>query len=277
MTVSEALALPQPEPDHRLAYGADPLQFGELRLPTGPGPHPVAVVIHGGCWLSDYDLGYMSAFADALTHDGVASWSIEYRRIGDEGGGFPGTFLDVAAAVDHLPVLAAEHSLDLDRVVAVGHSAGGHLALWLAARDGLASDVELRGSAPQPIHGVVALAGIPDLAGYASPDGCGAAVPQLVGGDPADHPDRILRISPIEQVPLGVPQILVVGALDEIVPRPQADSYRAAAVAQGDDVTVVEVGTAGHFELIDPGSEAWAPIREALVGLAMGAGSVHPH
>jgi acetyl esterase/lipase len=279
MSAGDALALPQPEPDHRVAYGSDPLQFGELRLPAGPGPHPVAVVIHGGCWLSEYDLGYMSAFADALTRRGVATWSIEYRRVGDEGGGFPGTFLDVAAAVDHLPALAAEHRLDLERVVAVGHSAGGHLALWLAGRHRLAPEDELRGSSPQKIHGVVALAGIPDLAGYAAPEGCGAAVPQLVGGDPADHPDRVGRISPIEQVPLGVPQILVVGAHDGIVPRSQADDHRAAAGARGDDVVIVEAGAAGHFELIVPDSEAWPPVRDAVLSFLMDdaprAASVH--
>ena len=161
MTAGDALALPRPEPTARLAYGPQLLQFGELRVPDGDGPHPVAVVIHGGCWLAEYDLGYMSALADGLTRDGVATWSIEYRRVGDDGGGWPGTFLDVAAAADSLVYLARDYDLDLDRVVAVGHSAGGHLALWLAARHRLQSDDPLRGRSPLRLSGVVALAGIP--------------------------------------------------------------------------------------------------------------------
>ena len=193
LTASDALELPQPAPDHRLPYGPDPLQFGELRLPAGPGPHPVAVVIHGGCWLAEYDLGYMSGLAAALAEAGIATWSVEYRRVGDDGGGWPGTFADVAAAADSLRELAGARDLDLTRVVAVGHSAGGHLALWLAARHRLAPDDPLRGQPPLPLAGVVALAGIPDLASYAAPEGCGAAVAELLGGQPADVPQRLRR------------------------------------------------------------------------------------
>ena len=147
MSAGDVLALPRPEAQHRIAYGPGPQQFGELRLPDGAGPHPVVIVVHGGCWLAEYDLGYMSSLAAALTADGVATWSIEYRRVGDDGGGWPGTFDDVGAAADHLREIAAEHELDLERVVAVGHSAGGHLALWLAARHGLSVDGGLRGAA----------------------------------------------------------------------------------------------------------------------------------
>jgi hypothetical protein len=156
MTASDALNLPRPVPDRRLAYGGGPLQFGELRLPDGDGPHPVAIVIHGGCWLAEYDLGYMSGLADALTDAGIATWSIEYRRVGDDGGGWPGTFQDVADAADFLVEIAPGCNLDLDRVAAVGHSAGGHLALWLAGRKGLSGGDPLRGEAPLPLHGVVA-------------------------------------------------------------------------------------------------------------------------
>jgi acetyl esterase/lipase len=159
MSASDVVALPRPEADHRLSYGDDPLQFGELRLPEGEGPFPVVIVIHGGCWLSAYDLGYMSALADALTVAGVATWSIEYRRVGDEGGGWPGTFQDVADAADHLFEIASEYDLDLDRVAAVGHSAGGHLALWLAGRKWLDGEDPLRGEGPLALNGVVALAG----------------------------------------------------------------------------------------------------------------------
>jgi acetyl esterase/lipase len=265
MTASDALTLPRPAPDRRLAYGGGPLQFGELRLPDGDGPHPVAIVIHGGCWLAEYDLGYMSGLADALSDAGIATWSIEYRRVGDDGGGWPGTFQDVADAADFLAEIAPDCSLDLDRVAAVGHSAGGHLALWLAGRKGLSGGDPLRGEAPLPLNGVVALAGIPDLAAFAAPDGCGAAVLGLLGGEPPDVADRLKRASPIVMVPFGMTQILVIGELDPIVPRSQATSFAEAARQKGDSVEVVEIPGAGHFELVDPAQPAFATVRASVL------------
>ena len=265
MSVSDALALPQPEAQYRVAYGSEPQQFGELRLPEGAGPHPVAIVIHGGCWLADYDLGYVSSLAAALAADGIATWSIEYRRVGDDGGGWPGTFDDVAAAADHLREIAADHALDLERVVAVGHSAGGHLALWLGARRGLSRNDGFRREGPLVLSGVVSLAGIPDLAAFASSEGCGAAVPGLLGGQPTDHPERLGRVSPIEMVPLGIPQIQVIGGLDPIVPRAQADDYATAAGDAGDRVGVKEIPSAGHFELVDPSCDAWSAVRSSVL------------
>jgi acetyl esterase/lipase len=265
MRAADALALPRPAADHRLAYGDDPLQFGELRLPGGDGPYPVVIVIHGGCWLADYDLGYISAFADALTEAGVATWSIEYRRVGNEGGGWPGTFQDVADAADHLLEIALEYDLDLDQVAAVGHSAGGHLALWLAGRKTLDADDPLRGDGPAALNGVVALAGIPDLAAYAAPEGCGASVSGLLGGDPADVADRLQRASPIAMVPFGITQTLVIGELDTIVPVSQAHAFAEAARQMGDSVAVVELDGAGHFELVDPTNPAFETIRQSVV------------
>lgn len=273
MTAADALALPRPAADRRIVYGVDTLQFGDLRVPEGPGPHPVAVLVHGGCWLAEYDLAHVSSLAAALTAAGVATWSVEYRRVGNDGGGWPGTFLDVAAAADHLVELAEEYRLDLDRVVALGHSAGGHLALWLAARHRLSPDDPLRGEDPLPLAGVVALAGIPDLASYAAPTGCGAAVPGLLGGAPDEVPERLRRASPIELVPLGVPQTLVVGGLDAIVPGEQAGSHAAAARRAGDGVEVREVPGVGHFELIAPESVAWPVVRDAVLEMAAAMGS----
>ena len=265
MSASDALALPRPEPDHRLPYGDDPLQFGELRLPEGEGPFPVVIVIHGGCWLAEYDLGYMSAFADALTAAGVATWSIEYRRVGDAGGGWPGTFQDVADAADNLLEIAWEYDLDLDRVAAVGHSAGGHLALWLAGRKWLDGDDPLRGDGPLALNGVVALAGIPDLAAYAAPEGCGAAVSDLLGGEPQDVPDRVRRASPTAMVPLGITQTLVIGERDSIVPKSQAERFADAARQMGDSAAVTTIPGAGHFELVDPSHGGFKVIREAVL------------
>jgi acetyl esterase/lipase len=265
MNASDVLALPQPEADHRLSYGEDPLQFGELRLPEGEGPVPVVIVIHGGCWLAEYDLGYISAFADALTDVGVATWSIEYRRVGDLGGGWPGTFQDVADAADYLDEIATEYSLDLDRVAAVGHSAGGHLALWLAGRKWLHAEDPLRGDGPLALNGVVALAGIPDLVAYAAPEGCGAAVSGLLGGEPDELPNRVVRASPIAMVPFGIDVTMVVGERDSIVPASQAQSFSDAARQMGDSVDVVEIGGAGHFELVDPAHDAFGAIRDSVL------------
>ncbi len=265
MSASDAMALPQTQADARLKYAEHELAFGDLRLPEGDGPHPVAIIVHGGCWLAEYGLGHISSLAAAITADGVATWSIEYRRIGDEGGGWPNTFVDVGAAADHLRILAGRYPLDLSRVAVVGHSSGGHLALWLAARHTLEADDFLRGSDPLPIIGVLSLAGVPDLAAYSAPKGCGASVPALLGGNPNDHPDRLRRTSPIERLPLGVPQILISGDLDTIVPARHATNY--AAAGQGDLITTTVLEGAGHFELISPSSTAWPEVNEALHSL----------
>lgn len=263
MSTGEALALPRPAPDRRLDYGPDELNFGELRLPDGPGPFPVVIVIHGGCWLAEYDLGYISGLAARLTEAGIATWSIEYRRVGDRGGGWPGTFADVAAAADALRGFAADHNLDLERVAVVGHSAGGHLALWLGARPGLDPDDPLRGADPLRVRGVVSLAGITDLAAFTSRDGCGSAVPGLLGGEPSDHPERLARCSPIAMPHSSIPEILVVGGRDPIVPRSQAESY-VDSRSKG-AVQLIEIEGAGHFELIDPNHPSWNSVRLAVV------------
>lgn len=271
MTAADAMALPRPEADHQISYGDNPLQFGELRLPEGEGPFPVVIVIHGGCWLAEYDLGYMSAFAEAITQVGAATWSIEYRRIGDEGGGWPGTFQDVADAADYLHEIAFDHQLDLDQVAAVGHSAGGHLALWLAGRKWLDGDDPLRGEEPLALNGVVSLAGIADLEAYASPEGCGAVVSGLVGDDPTEYADRLKRASPINQVPYGIDVAMVVGVLDNIVPVSQANDFAAAARQMGDTVEVLEIPSTGHFELVDPTKPAFGITRVKVMQATMPA------
>lgn len=267
ISTAEALALPQPAADHRLAYGPKPLQFGELRLPEGKGPFPVAIVLHGGCWLAAYDLGYVAGLAEELAQEGIATWSVEYRRVGDEGGGWPGTFHDVAAGADHVRALAERFPLDLGRVVALGHSAGGHLALWLAGRHRLPEGSALTAGEPLVLRGVVGLAPIADIAAYAADEGCGAAIPDLLGGAPATVPERLRLASPIELLPLGIPQRLLVGAADPIVPPAHVRAYVDAARRAGDEVTLIEIPAAGHFEAVVPGSAAWPVVREAVHGL----------
>lgn len=267
MTSQDLLALPQPPADRTLAYGPAPQQVAELRLPKGAGPHPVVVVVHGGCWQAPWGFDQVRGLAAALTAEGHATWSLEYRRLGDPGGGWPGTLEDVARGTDHLREAAKEHPLVLDRVVALGHSAGGQLALWLAARPRLPRGSELRVADPLLLRGAVSLAGIPDLRAGAAAGVCADAIPQLLGGPPRDHADRVSQASPIELVPLGVPVRLVCGARDAIVPIDQARSYEAAAKRAGDTVAVEVVEGAGHFELVNPSSAAWPAVREAIRAL----------
>ncbi|MDT7809500.1 MAG: hypothetical protein QOJ70_3313 [Acidobacteriota bacterium] len=265
LSFEEIEKLPAPVADHRIAYGDGPLQFGDLRLPQGRGPHPVVIVIHGGCWYSEYDLKHVANFSAALTQMGVATWSLEYRRIGDAGGGWPGTFEDVAQGTDFLRVLARTYHLDLRRVVVVGHSAGGQLALWLAARKRLPKESPLYSPDPLPLRGIVSLAGITDLRGYGP--GCGNAVTKLLGGSPEEVPLRYRQTSPIELPPLRVKQRLIHGLLDKIVPLKQSRDYEVAARRKGDDVKLVTVGEAGHFDLIAPQSSAWPAVQEAISSL----------
>src|SRR5579864_1380245 len=157
------LETPPPRGGTRLSYGPDPLHYGDLRLPDRAGPHPVIMMIHGGFWRDRFDLEYAGHPCAALTAAGAATWNVEYRRIGNPGGGWPGTLLDVALAADHLRELAADYGLDLDRVVTMGHSAGGHLALWLAARGRIPAGETLYTPDPLPLRAAVALAGVADL------------------------------------------------------------------------------------------------------------------
>ncbi|PYQ43301.1 MAG: alpha/beta hydrolase [Acidobacteria bacterium] len=264
VSFQEVLALEAPPPDARIAYGPAPPQLGELWVPRGPGPHPVAVVIHGGCWSAEYGEGHIRPVCAALAHAGVAAWCLEYRRVGDEGGGWPGTFADVGRGADHLREIAPSHLVDLTRVVAVGHSAGGHLALWLAGRARLPATDPLRGKEPLPLRGVVGLAPIPDLARAAADHVCGDAVPSLLGGLPEAQSARYAAASPIGLLPLGIPQEIVHGREDRIVPVGLSERYVAAAREKGDAARLVVVEGAGHFDLIAPTSNAWLRVEEAV-------------
>jgi acetyl esterase/lipase len=265
ITWQEIAALPAPAAGLRVSYGTDSLQFGELRLPEGEGPFPVVVVVHGGCWLAQYNLQYMAHLSAALTEAGYATWNLEFRRVGDAGGGFPGTFLDVAQGTDFVRELAKGHPLDLKQVVVMGHSAGGHLALWLAARRNLPRKSELYTRKPLKVKGVVALAGIADLENYATDKGsCNAAVPKLMGGMPAEVPDRYAQASPTLLLPLKVPQRLVQGAQDPIVPVEQAKAYASRARSKGDAAELVLLSDAGHFDLVAPQSPAWRSVLAAI-------------
>jgi acetyl esterase/lipase len=259
---------PRPAADYRLAYGQGALRFGDLRLPSGDGLFPLAVVIHGGCWRSENDLNHISHLSSALTTAGIATWTIEYRRVGDPGGGWPGTFEDVAAATDHVPALAKQFSLDLSRVVLVGHSAGGHLALWLAGRRNLPEGNPLSAAQPLAVRGVVSLAGISDLRIFSAGSAyCNASVAPLLGGTADAVPERYLRASPIELMPLRVPHRLLHGALDPYVPVEQSRAFVNEALRLGNDVELIVLPAIGHFDLIAPWSSAWPLVERTVIKL----------
>jgi acetyl esterase/lipase len=267
---SDVDKLPSKPADARIAYGNDPLQFGELRLPKGSGPFPLAVVIHGGCWVSQFaTLQNTAALADALRDAGIATWNVEYRRLDNPGGGWPGTFADVAAATDHVREVAKQHPLDLKRVVMIGHSAGAHLALWAAARTRLAKDSALYRDNPLPLQGVIALGGPGDLRDFYTYGAkvCGSnVIGKLMGGGPDVLPDRYAQGSPIELLPFVVRQVLIVGESDGVMPRASREAYAASAKKLGDAAEVLEV-PGGHFEVIAPGSAAWPAVRDRVLAL----------
>ncbi len=262
-SVEELVAMPEPPADVRYTYGDDPLQFADLRLPEGDGPFPVAVLVHGGCWMAEYDIKHLGAMAEDLTHYGIATWTLEFRRIGNEGGGWPGTFLDVSAGTDLLRQAAAEHPLDMSRVVVAGHSAGGHLALWIAARHRLSPDSPLHVANPLELKGVIGLAPAADLELTHRNQTCSGSAAKLVGGTPEEYPERYHDGNAAALLPLGLPQLIINGAYDEgwlIVSR----AYQEKAKSLGEEVPIIVPPDAGHFELVMPMSTSFPVVRDNI-------------
>ena len=239
---------PPPAPVAR--YGEHPDQVANLHLPRGDGaPWPCVVLIHGGFWRARWDRTLMTPLAIDLARRGIAAWNIEYRRVGQEGGGWPGTFEDVAAGIDSLADAA---EIDPQRVVTCGHSAGGHLALWLATRDRLPAGAPGDPARVLP-RAVVSQAGVCDLvAAYEAGLGAGA-VGELLGGNPTELPERYHVASPVGWAPLGIPQLLIHGDADEIVPPRQSELH----AARDPRATLLLVSGADHFDVIAPDHEAW--------------------
>jgi acetyl esterase/lipase len=247
----------------RHSYGADPSQFGDLYLPDGVRQRGVAVIIHGGFWRARYDLTLGAPLAADLAARGYPAFNLEYRRVGANGG-WPNTLDDIAAGIDLLAALAVHPS----RVVAIGHSAGGQLAVWAAARAKLPASVP--GSAPKvPVTAVVSQAGVLDLATAANSGVGGTAAADFLGGTPAEVPERYAVADPIGQLPLDVPVLCVHSRADENVPFSQSTAYVAAARAAGATADLVEVG-GDHFTVIDPTSSAWLTVVDALPRLLAG-------
>lgn len=263
ITPQDLLDAPARSPDHRIEYGADPVQFGHLYLPDGSGPHPVLAFIHGGCFLSRYDIGHTGPLSAAVAEAGYAVWSVEYRRVGDGGGGWPGTFRDVGRGLDHLKEIASEHDLDLERVVVGGHSAGGTLSLWAAGRGKIAAESELYVEKPLEVSAVFGLAAVGDLEAAWMLGVCGSVVDSLMGGPPVEVPERYAAASPMQLVPLDVPVTFVVGTLDSWTPPAMSWVYRARAVGT-EGIEVIELPESGHFEMIAPWSSSWPTVLDAL-------------
>jgi len=250
---------PEIEESERIPYGEDPLQWGVLRVPDGEGPHPVVVMMHGGCWVGLHRPRNVEPLMDALTERGWATWSLSHRQANDAGGGWTGTFEDVGLGVDFVRDLAEFFDLDASRVVTMGHSAGGHLAIWAAGRGGYAPDDELYMADPLPLAGAVSLGGIADLRAHVAQEvnPCGEAVFQLMDDTPDDLPDRYAEASPAERLPIGAPQLFLHGREDYVIPWEQITAYAEAATASGDDVQVHFFEEASHFEMIAPDAEVW--------------------
>ena len=263
LTWPDLTSRPRPQADATVSYGPDPMQKVDVWVPAGPGPHPVVLMVHGGCWQTSIaDRTLMDWIAADLRASGVAVWNIDYRGVDRPGGGYPGTFRDAAAAADLLRREGPRFKLDLSRVVAVGHSAGGHLALWLAARPRLPADSPLRTADPLPIAHIISLGGLPDLeATAASPDnGCGTEVIARLVGDPPHYADTSIP----RLLPLGVPQDLVNGREDRIIPYRMATDYLARAKAVGDAVALHTVARTGHVELVTPDTAAWTDTKRLI-------------
>jgi acetyl esterase/lipase len=244
------LSLAAPRADLRAAYGSDANQFVDLRWPKSKGPHALAVVIHGGYWRARYDLEYMGHLCAALAGEGIATANLEYRRVGNLGGGWPGTFADIRAAYQFLMQNARKYEFDAKRVIVMGHSAGGQLALCLAAREA-------------GVTAAVSLAGVVDLQRAYELHLSNDAVVEFLGGTPAEVADHYREADPM-RLAIGARQWLVCGAADDVVPPAFSADYVRVKTKTQEDARLVEVAGAGHFEVVDPRSGAWKDIGRVV-------------
>ncbi len=252
VSFSEVLELDARAPNEVLRYGSEDSQIAALWVPPGQGVHPVVILIHGGCWLAEFDMDYLRPLASRLARDGYAVFTPEYRRVGEEGGGWPGSAADLIMALDALATL--EHPrLTLDRTVVAGHSAGGHLALWLAARDASLWRAPLR------LVAALGVAAITDLEAYArGSNSCEVATPLFMGGMPEERPAEYAAASP-HVLRYALPLGLAVGGRDPIIPAAQADALPQARVYR--------LAGAGHFDWVHPDTAAYDVLRDALFDL----------
>jgi acetyl esterase/lipase len=243
------LEIAPPKADARIAYDRGVSQFGDLRMPRGKGPFPSVIYLHGGYWRAAYDLTHAGHICAALTKAGYATWNLEYRRIGESGGGWPGTMDDVLKGAQFVGRLATKYNLDLQQVVTAGHSAGGQLALWLAAQ-----------AAAPPMRGVTSLAGVCDLRRAWELKLSDTVVEQLLGGTPRQVPKRYALASPIELLPMKTPQRLLHGTADGVVPFEMSERFARASK----NAKLIKLEGVGHFELIDPRAKEWPAVLKSV-------------
>ena len=265
-SVDDYMKQPRRMPSAVVHYGPAPAQVAELFLPETRGPHPVIVLMHGGCFLKQFEgLAQTSAIAADLAGRGYAVWNIDYRKLGEPGAGYPGTFLDVAAAVDQLRAEAPRYDLDLKRVIAVGHSAGGHLALWAASRARIPAGGPLAAVQPLPIGAVVSLAGIGDLKGqgkvFALP--CGDdTLERLL--DTAHRSQPYADTSPAELLPGAARVVMVHGVFDPVMPPYTGLAYAEIVRKAGGKAEVVTIPEAAHFDVVIPATAAWERVAAVI-------------
>jgi acetyl esterase/lipase len=247
----DILSLAVPKADLRVAYGSDQNQFVDLRLPKGKGPHPLALVIHGGYWRAKYDLEYAGHLCAALTPKGIAAANLEYRRVGNAGGGWPGTFADIRAGYQFLIQNARKHKFDTQRIVVIGHSAGAQLGLCLAAHE-------------TGVKAAISLAGVVDLQRAYALHLSNDAVVEFLGGTPAEVADHYREADPAK-LAIRARQSLVHGSADDVVPPAFSRDYVSAKQKTNEDARLVEIAGAGHFEVVDPRSQAWKDVERVVM------------
>ena len=252
MLAEDILSLAPPPADQRVVYGADPNQFLDVRLPHGKGPHPVLVNIHGGYWRAKYDLAHAGHLCEALRAASVATFNVEYRRVGNEGGGWPGTFADIRAAYSFVQQEHSRFHLDLKKLAVMGHSAGGQLALCLAAHE-------------SSLQSAISLAGVVDLKKAFTLHLSYDAVVDFMAGKPAEVPEHYREADPMELSITHARQWLLHGADDDTVPVEFSRDYAAQKKKVGERVELIEVAKAGHFDFIDPRSEAFQKVKGAVM------------
>ena len=273
MTLDDYMALTGPAPSATIAYGSAPSQFAELFRPAGRGPFPVVVLVHGGCWTVQYGgITQMRNVAGALAARGIAVWNVEYRRVDEQGGGYPGTYLDIHAALDTLAAQAPRYQLDLQRIVAMGHSAGGQLVQWIAGRARIAPASPLYQGAPLPVRHIISLGGLADLRHEQAliKSSCGRDLAQLAGLPSAARPDVFADTNAADLMPNGSSTVLITGELDTISPPRAAFDYAARAQAAGDSARVIILPQASHYDEIAASSPAWKlilPVIEQALGM----------
>jgi len=253
MSSQDILTVAPPKADERIAYGSDPHQFGEIRVPKDKGPHPVLVNIHGGFWRNKYDLAHAGHLCAVLTARGIATWNLEYRRVGDPGGGWPGSFADVVNGYRFIARLPEKFNLDSKRVTVMGHSAGGHLALCLAADH-------------TSVRSVVSLAGVVDLQKAWDLHLSNDAVAEFLGGPPSRVSTHYQQADPM-RLAIKAEQWLIHGLEDDVVSSDFSRNYVISKKSQGENVHLLEIAKAGHFDLIDPHSAAWPKVENTVMHL----------